>query len=95
LETFYFVEGCYKDRSVLWWQCWNAVENRGGVIPECTDQNSCGIKVFPGNSIIPSSGPHITRTFLRYLSCEKGKWKLRKYSIGQVYTWENGEWTSK
>ena len=63
---------------------------------ECTDSDDCLINVFPGTVFYPTgSGPHVTNTLLRYLSCENCKWKFHMRIVGRTYSWDHGAWTDK
>jgi RHS repeat-associated protein len=89
------LEGCYKDLARGWWTCWRP-DGSGGWMPGFENQSSATLGVygitFPGVGDI-STGPHITIAYIRYLSCENGKWVKHKVSRGRTYVWQDGRWT--
>ena len=95
MGIFVFLSGCYKDYANVWWTCWRP-DGTAGIMPQCNNSSSCQLNVagvtFPyiGNL---STGPHITKAYIRYLSCENGRWVKNIQSDGRTYVWSNGTWT--
>jgi RHS repeat-associated protein len=89
------LEGCYKDLAIVWWTCWRP-DGSGGYMPGFNNQTSASLDVYgitiPGVGDL-STGPHITQAYIRYLSCENGKWVKHKESKGRTYVWHDGQWT--
>jgi RHS repeat-associated protein len=87
------ISGCYKDLAIVWWTCFRP-DGGAGVKADCNGSLQCSFAVF--GVTLPwgerSSGPHLTQTRIRYLSCENGRWKQRMYKLGRSYTWEQGRW---
>jgi hypothetical protein len=65
-------------------------------MPGFNNQTSASLDVYgitiPGVGDL-STGPHITQAYIRYLSCENGKWVKHKESKGRTYVWHDGQWT--
>ena len=89
------LQDCYKDLAIGWWTCWRP-NGSGGWMPGFDNQTSATLDVWgitlPGG-IDLSSGPHITEAYIRYLSCESGKWVKYIKHKGRTYVWHNGQWT--
>ncbi|MEZ5328779.1 MAG: hypothetical protein R3F19_27350 [Verrucomicrobiales bacterium] len=86
------LEGCFKDVKIRWWTCHRRLGKEAGYLRECNDKNQCDIgNVFHiGNW--KNSGPHITYTYVRYLSCEDGKWVRKELTTGITYHSIDSKW---
>lgn len=89
------IEGEYKDLAIIWWTCWRP-DGLGGVLTGCNNKESCSFGVFGLSpfGVDVSTGPHLTQTRIRYLSCENGKWVKHLWKVGRSYRWEDGHWVT-
>jgi len=87
----YKLEGCFKDASTIWATCTRPSNGTGyklesGRIPRCDGADSCDL------TLPKEWGPELSIATIRYLSCEKGKWVVRKAKAGLTYIWTGKTW---
>ena len=87
----YKLEGCFKDVSFTWATCTHPSDGTGylwesGRIPKCDRADSCDLTLPKGES------PQVSIAHIRYLSCENGKWVVRKAKAGRTYFWNGTTW---
>ena len=90
-QLVYELEGCFKDVAFIWYTCTRPSSTPGyplesGRIPQCDGQTSCNM-TFPTEWT-----PELTHGRIRYLSCESGKWVVRKATVGHTYIWNGKTW---
>ena len=91
MRISYEFEGTYGAAQIRWETCWRP-DGRAAVIRACDDKTECALAGIRGFAAW-STGPHITRTWIRYLSCENGIWVVRQARINMTYHYERGKWT--